>query len=209
MKKQFGLSLAGAMLLSLLSVGEAGAISLSASPSSQTVSEGDQFDVEVKISDLGDGSAPSLEYFDLNVDFDASVLGFERVVFGDPVLGNQLQGLFLPPMNDFELYTGSVNLSEASMDSANDLAPFQADSFTLATLTFNAVGTGSSDLEFSNVNLGGGTEELTASLLNGAVSVAAISPPTPPSKVPEPSVAFALVGLGIAAVGKRLYKSSR
>jgi len=202
MKKQFGLSLAGAMLLSLLSMGEAGAISLSFSPSSQTVSEGDLFDVEVIVSGLGDGVAPSLGFFDLNVDFDASVIDFKSLVFGD-----QLQAS-APPFNSFAGNQGSVKLSELSMDSAEKLAPFQADSFTLATLTFKAVGTGSSDLEFSNVELtDGGTEALTlTSALNGAVSVEGTPPATP---VPEPSVAFALVGLGIAAVGKRLYKSSR
>ena len=212
MKKQFGLSLAGAMLLSLLTVGEARAISLSFSPSSQTVSEGEQFDVEVKISDLGDGSAPSLGSFELDLDFDPSVLDFESAVFGDPVLGNQLKIGFMEPINSLtEDPEGTVNLVEVSFGFDNTfLDNNQADEFTLATLSFNALAVGSSDLEFSNVSLGdalGGS--LTASLENGAVSVAAAPPPTPPSEVPEPSVAFALVGLGIAAVGKRSYKSSR
>lgn len=206
MKKIFGLSLAGAMLLSLLNMGEAEAISLSFSPSSQTVSEGEQVDVEVIISELGDGEAPSLVSFELDVDFDPSVLDIESVIFGDPVLGNQLQGLFLQPINRFRRAPGSVKLYEVSFNSADDLAPLQADSFTLATLTFNAVGAGSSDLEFSNVNLGDGTGALTASLLNGEVSVEATSPST---AIPEPSATFALVGLGIAALGKRLYKYSR
>lgn len=211
MKKQFGLSLAGAMLLSLLSVGEARAISLSFSPSSQTVSEGDRVDVEVLISDLGDGSAPSLGEYELSVDFDASLLDFESVVFGDPVLGNQLKIGFVEPINSFTEGTGTVNLVEVSFGfDFTFLDNNQASEFTLATLTFNALAPGGSNLDFSNVSLADGLgDPLTASLESGEVSVAAISPPTPPSKVPEPSVAFALVGLGIAAVGKRLYKSSR
>ena len=130
------------------------------------------------------------------------------MVFGDPVLGNQLNIGEAEPIYGWTEETETVNLAEVSFGfDFTFLDNNQADEFTLATLTFNALAPGSSNLEFSNVSLAdalGGS--LTASLQNGAVSVEAVSLPT---SVPEPSVAFALVGLGIAAVGNRLYKSSR
>lgn len=120
----------------------------------QCQTSGDQFDVEVIVSGLGDASAPSLGEYELNVDFDASVLDFESVVFGDRVLGNKLKIGFLEPINSFTEGTGTVNLVEVSFGfDFTFLDNNQADEFTLATLTFNALASGSSNLDFSNVTL--------------------------------------------------------
>jgi hypothetical protein len=46
--------------------------------------------LNIFISGLGDGTAPSLSTFDLDISFDPTILAFSTAVFGDPILGDQL-----------------------------------------------------------------------------------------------------------------------
>ena len=57
------------VLLGLLHMGAASAISLEAIPSSATISLGDSVDVEILIGGLGDGSAPSLGAYDIDLTY--------------------------------------------------------------------------------------------------------------------------------------------
>jgi hypothetical protein len=192
MRNQLSAILTGAVALALWQ-GTAQAISLNLVPSPQTTFLGNTIDVAVTISDLGNGVAPSLSTYDLDISFDNTILDFNSVAFGDPVLGDQLD-LFLGSLTESEEPSlGVVNLFELSLDLSQDLDSFQADSFTLATLTFDTIATGISPLNLSIVDLGdafGAPLEAEAEVDDRSVTVS-----SRPLGIPEPS--FSLVGFGL------------
>jgi hypothetical protein len=89
MKKTFLTLVASAVMSILLSL-PAWAISIDFQPSSQNVNLGDSFDVDLVISDLGNGMAPSLGAFDLDILFDST-----KIEFFDYELGSSLGDLIL------------------------------------------------------------------------------------------------------------------
>lgn len=123
------------------------AINLSINPSVQS---GDSVDIGIVISGLDSGLAPSLSTYDLDLNFDQGQLSFANAVFGDSVLGNQLD-LFNFGTNSAAGLSrpGVLNLFELSSDSPADLNNLQADNFTLATLTFNILNAGTSQLDIT------------------------------------------------------------
>lgn len=180
-------------LLSILNVSSAQAISLGFSPVSQTVIIGQPAQIALKISDLVANSAPSLGSFDLKINFDPSILSFNSVSFGDPILGDQLDLEGLGSTSGFSSLSNSiVNVFEVSVDQPNTLNLLQADSFILATLTFNSLGIGISPLTISNIILGDADgAPLTAALGDGSIIVI----PQSSTSVPEPSSLLMYVSL--------------
>ena len=165
----------------------ASATIISFSPSSQLVNVGSTTTVDLIISGLGDGAAPSLGTFDLDIGFDASVLTFNGATFG-----NQLDLFGLGDINSVTAGVGTINLFEVSLESAADLDSLQAGSFTLATLSFTALSDGSSPLSISVNALGDSLgDPLQAELVAGSInSIRNIN------TVPEPS-SLLLVGIGM------------
>ena len=193
MTKKIGLGIAVGWL-SLLNVVPVKAISLSFLPISQTVTLGQSTQVAIQISELGLENAPSLGSFDFNVNFDSSILSFNRVSFGDPILEDQLdlEG-FIPPDSGFINISDSiVNLFEVSFDSSDVLNEFQVDSFILGILTFDSEGLGSSSLSLSDVVLGDANgSPLTANLGDDSIIIV-----NQMSKVvTEPSPLFMFIAL--------------
>lgn len=167
------------------------AITIGFDPVSQEVYVGSPADVELVISGLGNGTWPSVGIFDLDISFDPSILDFASATFGDPVLGDQLDiwDLGGNPMDASITSPGVLNIYEVSLDLPWDLDDFQADSFTLATLTFDTLAVGTSSLDISINALGDAWgDPLSADVLSGSIS-----------PIPEPStmllVSCGLVGL--------------
>ena len=122
------------------------------------VQSGGSVNVEVIISGLGKELAPSLSTYDLDIHFNDSHLAYSGIVFGDLILGNQLD-LFGYGDNQTSVElssSGVLNIFELSFDSPEDLNTLQADSFTLVRLTFNIVRNASSELSISLNELGDG-----------------------------------------------------
>lgn len=165
------------------------AITISLNPTSPITTVSSSFDVALVISGLGSGTAPSLGAFDLDVGYDSVVLGFSNVVFG-----NQLDLFSLGSLTFFSSGAGSVNLYQLSLDDLNDLNTLQADSFTLATLSFNALSAGVSPLSISlnAISDADGNALAIDSIVGDSVTVNA-NPNT--GSVPEPA-AWMLLGLG-------------
>jgi len=168
----------------------------------EVVLSGDSVEIPVVISGLGNGAAPSLATFDLNLLFDASHLSYSSASFGDPTLGDQLDatGAGDNPIFADTTASGVLNLYELSFDDAAALNSFQADSFTLALIHFSALSAGSSPLTISVNSLGDADgEPLTANL----------SPTTVVTTVPIPA-AFWLMASGLGVLANiRLRANSR
>jgi hypothetical protein len=203
MRRVLAPALAAACLV-LLPVTPAPAVLIEVVPSAQEAGEGDTIQVRLAISALGDQSPPSLSTFDLDVAFAPGVLALLAVSFGDPVLGDQLDLLGLGSEALATAGTGTVNLFELSLDTADDLNTLQAGAFVLATLTFEAVGEGSSTLALTVNALGDADgQSLETELSPGTVRVTSDGVP-----VPAPAAAL-LVGLGLLALGARSMRTAR
>jgi hypothetical protein len=176
--------------LALCTALPASAIMIELNPSSQSVSVGSSTTVDLVISGLGDGEAPSLGGVDLDVGFDPSILGFSGATFG-----NQLDLFGLGSLQDVVAGVGTVNLFELSFDSADDLDHLQAGSFLLATLSFEALASGSSALGITVNALGDSLgDPLDAEVIGGTIrSVGSVG------TVPEPA-SLPLIGIGMLSM---------
>lgn len=171
---------------------------------SQTVTQGNLTTVDVNVSGLGNGTA--LGGYDLNVGFDPSLLSFSSVAYGDPVLGDQLNLGFFSPLTLTTPGTGTTDIAELSLDPSFWLTSFQAPSFTLAALTFDALSPGLSSLTLSvNALADQNGNSISPGIVIGSIDVSSAGNSTP---VPEPgTLALFAVGLvGLAWSNRRILK---
>lgn len=176
------------------------ALSISLTPTTQTVDVGQTLQFDLVVSGLGAGVASSLGTYDVDIGFDPGILGFTSAVFGDPILGNQLDLFGFGSLNAITAGVGTVNLFELSFDDPADLNSLQAENFTLATLSFTALTAGTSSLSI-NVNTIGDAlgDPLTADVVDARATVNQTNP------IPEPNgLALAIAGLlALAAIRAR------
>lgn len=199
MKRRVGLLMVcGLVILGVLS--EANAITLSLDPVTQDAGVGSSVNVAIVISGLTADGPPSLGAFDIGIAFAPGIVGGPTVVFGDPVLGDELDlGGFGPVTAIDTSVPGAISIAEVSVDTSGALNTLQADSFTLATLTFLAIGGGTSPLSLAlNAPLADadGAPLSGILLVGGSISVIGAA-------VPEPTTAIlmvcAIAGLGAAS----------
>lgn len=159
-------------LLFLLTVGQSKATALTMSTTSSNPIIGNTVDVELNVADLGNGTAPSVGAYNVNIAFDSSILAYNSVTFG-----NQLDLGFFGSIQDSDttnVLSGTLNLSETSFESETDLNNFQAQDFTLATITFDTIAVGPSQITPSIVSFGDAAGDPLAvdTLSSGTVAVA-------------------------------------
>jgi hypothetical protein len=178
-------------------------ITLGFEPANHTVAPGSPISVELVISGLAGSAAPSLGAFELDVLYDPAILRVTGVTFGDPVLGGQLDLFGLGSLSGFDdSAPGTLGLFETSLDLPDDLDALQADGFTLATLSFDALAAGASSLTIDTASLLLGDalgDPLAADSMNsGNVTV-----------IPEPApAALALIGLLLLARVRRSFEGT-
>ncbi len=174
----------------------AGPVTVTIEPVSQTVNMGTTANVTIGISGLDGVAPPALGAFTIGLAFDPAILGVNNVTFGDEGAGLD----YLAPSGPAGSLTsfgptgpGILALSEVSLEPAAVLVGAQPDAFALATVTFDAVGPGTSPVIYGAVLL---VDELghplwPDSVFNSAsITVQAI--PAPGAMV------LSLVGLGLA-----------
>lgn len=177
-------------LLILCAGSRAGALSLVLTTATPDVLPGASVEVDVVVSGLIAGRAPSLGSFDLDVDFDAAVLGFQEATFslllGDPALGEAIASSGVA--------AGVVDLFELSLLSPAELDGLQPTVFTIATITFSAAAAGTSTLEFTQDSLGNAFGQGLPVDEIGSLTI----------RVPEPrSLALFLLGIPSLAAALR------
>jgi hypothetical protein len=176
------------VLCSLVFVGQSWALSLTLSPSSQTIHPGQSATVDLVISGLTSGGPPSLGAFSLYITYDPAVLSFNSVIFGnflgDLSLGEADAGYdaSTPGLLSF--------LYEVSCLFPDQLDAIQPDSFTLANVSFTANEIGATGLALENVDL---SDAYGFSFFNPTVEGARVN------VVPLPG-ALLLLGSGLAGL---------
>jgi hypothetical protein len=170
---------AGLLLISEITSLQAAVIGFQ--PSSSVVPAGSTVQIELAISGLGLGTAPSLGVFDLDVTYDPSILSFDAVAFGDPGLGDELDLGGFGSVTGFDSSApGVINHFELSLDTPADLDNLQADAFTLSVFSFTALAPGFSSLDIVINALGDSLgDPLSASVLSGGVTAITTVPEAP------------------------------
>jgi len=182
--------LAGALLAAAgaLAATPAGAVSISLAPASVSPAPGDSFTLELLVSGLGDGTAPSLGAFDITLSFDPTAVAFSSVSF-DAFLG----AIPAEATADALAGPGTLALAEFSVLSSSALDALQPGSFRLATLVFAAAGATPSTIAVTSALLGDGEGARIG--LDAPLGSTRVAP------IPEPAAALAF-GLGVAVVAR-------
>ena len=172
-------------------------------PVSQDVLVGSTASVNLVIQDVGDYTAPSVSTYDLNILFDPTILQFNSAVFGN---GLDVWGMGMNARDASVASPGTLNIYEISFDSPDDLNDYQPGSFTLATLSFDALSAGESPLDISINALGDAYgDPLGADLSSGSITATSAAAP-----VPEPATLFLFLN-GLAGIGyfarKKFFRS--
>jgi hypothetical protein len=180
----------GGLLLSTATLCQA-SISFALDPTPQSVSLGSQATFTLDVSGLGGGLSPALGTYDFNIFFDPALLNYNSITFGtqlDPdMLGSNIQTA-TPG-------TGTVEVFELSLNPAADLVAAEPSSFTLATLVFDTLATGTnSPVTLSALTIGDENgNALAASLADASITI------TGASDAPEPNT-FMVLGVGLLAL---------
>lgn len=190
-KHQFAIA---SLFLLIPGLGMANQIQVALSPVTQNVPLGSSVQFALGVSLLNIGEPPSLGAYDVTVYFNSNILAFSSVVFGDPILGNQLDLFGLGSIQNFTPGIGNINLFELSLDSSDDLDAFQAGDFTLAILTLSTIGSGTSSLDINVIALADAVGAPITSVTSGSeITVTEVS------GIPEPRTVV-ITTFGLAAL---------
>jgi hypothetical protein len=119
------------------------AATLAIVPSSDTYIVGDSIQVNLVVSDLTAGGPPSVGEFDMDITFEPE-LDFHSFELGN-FLGDPNDSTVTETSSD--LFGPFLNLFERSLLTPSALDALQPSSFTLATITFEAVVEGFTNIE--------------------------------------------------------------
>jgi hypothetical protein len=180
------------------------AMSIGFQSAAQTIDLGDIFTVDVVVSGLASTNEIA-SAFDLDVTYDAGIVAATGVTFstllGDPALFEADNGSILT--------SGRIDFWGLSYLSNAELQGRQSDSFSLATLSFQALGAGTTNLLFDPVTPPGiDVVGINGNRLSVDVNAASITVAGQPNPVPEPSTIWMCL-LGFGALARRMNRQTR
>ncbi len=107
------------------------AVTLDLLPEMQNITVGDSVIIDVQISELGNGTSPSVGGFNLELNYDPAVLTFNNLTF------SELLNIFDTGIQSIDSSTsGTLIFGNVSLDSAEELNAAQPNSFSLANIEF-------------------------------------------------------------------------
>ena len=166
--------------------------------------------LSLEFKSSGSASSPSAEVwvmdrgmeeiggFDITIGYDPLLLSFNNIIFGS-YLGDLT--LFEADAGTSLQSGGTTNAYEVSFLATTELLKLQPDAFLLFTMNFDAIGTGTSQLAFTDALISNdlGDPIIPTDLKNGSIDV---------NPVPEPNNLLLLcAGLGILMVWQRKFRS--
>jgi hypothetical protein len=151
-----------------------------------TISVGNLITYNINIANLKTYPNGGLGAYDITVDFPSSVLSFQSAT-----LGSGFDLIDSP----FQTNSASqVELSNVSFDSAANILAAQTASFTIGTITFQAIASGTGSLTFEGLGVTSLSDEQNNSVVYSTAGAQITA-------VPEPSsIALMVVGAGALAV---------
>lgn len=179
----------------LLGASGAEAVSLAVTPVTSTVGSGQLVSLSIEISGLGAGPDESLSSYDLTLRYDPLSLLPLNVLFGTElgVVGTEAFAVW-----NVQSGPARVDVAMASLLPSAVLDASQPASFVLATVVFQALAPGASQVFLDRAiladtsNVPGGNEIIVDEAFPAEVTVV----------VPEPT-SVVLLGAGLAALGAR------
>ncbi len=179
------------------------AVVMSVNPGGPTVLLGDSVSVDVNVSGLGNGTAPSIGVFDLLLEYDPSKLTFNGLSHG-----TGLDVLSLGSFQSSSAGSNAVSVFELSFDSAQDLNTLQPDSFLLFSVNFSGSGLGVSPLTLT-INSVGDADGVDLPITVENSSVTVLSTGSPTDDVPEPRTVMLVGSVLIASVLRKRSLTAR
>ena len=172
------------------------AITISLTPSSQTIGVSGIAYLNLVISGLGSMASPSLGGFFIDLTYNSAIVSANSVAFGTG-LGSSAQ------FSDTRT-AGQIHLDEVSFEDVATLNSTQLSSFTLATLGFTGIGLGTSSIDF-DLTFSSLSDELGNSLTFGTSpgSITVIN------AVPDSASSWSLLALGLLSLSVGLKARSR
>lgn len=179
------------------------ALSIDLAANQSTVNLGDEVAVQVRISGLEGDTAVGV--YDLQLNYDSSIFSLHQIVWGDAVIGNQLDLLGFGSLQDSSSDTNTLTAFELSFDDLLDLESLQASEFSLFSIILKSIALGTSQFSLTSSLFGdaNGSELMIDSINNTQVSVGSVV-------VPEPSSLLLLFGmLALILVRSRMSQSQK
>lgn len=175
------------------------AITISLEPADQIAEPTDIVFLDLTVSGLGDGVAPSIGAYDIDLTFDDGALDFIGAFFGNALDDGDPFAVFIQSVT---AGVGTINLAEVSLLAPAVLDAIQSDSIVLATLEFfvDVLPPGSSTVvDVGGFLLGDG---FGVELVDVDTASAVIRNPV---VTPEPT-SLLLWGIGLLAIGLRVVR---
>ncbi len=189
----------------LLLAAASSAATISVAPDTQNVPLGNTAVVGLFVSGLGDGVAPSLSSFSLDLSFDDSLLSLTTVNFGDPSAtpNNQIEIVFPGISGFFPSVGSSFTIFQSSFDLPADLISSQHAAFRLFSVEFATLGEGVSMIEILNLTA---TDEQSNDFSSSfAIQTGAVEVTGAGVVIPEPATWSLLAGaLALLAMHRRV-----
>ncbi len=162
-----------ALACAALAPSAAGAATIGLTPSALDPPVASSFSLDVVVSGLGTGGAPSVGGFQIQLAYDPGLLLAQSVAFGTE-LGSGAQVL-----ESSSFGGGQVTLNAVSLLSPGALDTLQGSSVTLGTVTFQRLTAGMGSVDFASV--------LISDAFALALPIDATSPARIGAAIPEPT----------------------